>query len=80
MAGWDARSVVEGGSFHVFVGGLVSGYLDELDDAEHGDPYQLEGGPYGEEEGEGISVDDAAYRGGYDIAFDIFRGRDRREI
>lgn len=38
-------------TFHVFVGGLVSGDLDELDHEKHGYPYQLKGCPKREDDG-----------------------------
>lgn len=57
---------------HALVGGEVARDLEELDAEEHGDPCELEGGPDGEDDGEGVFVEDLAEVVGYDGACDVF--------
>lgn len=42
---------------HGFVCGLCARDLDELDDEEHGDPCDLDAGPEGDVDGEGVLED-----------------------
>jgi len=55
---------------HGFVGCEAAGYLDELDYEQHGDPDELEVGPEGEDDGEGVCVEGCAEGGGEECAFD----------
>ena len=57
-----------GVAFHVFVGGLVFGDLEGLDDEEEGYPGELEGGPEGEGDGPGVAEDEGAEGWGEDVA------------
>lgn len=54
---------------HVFISGHGTGHLNELDEKEHGDPGELQGGPDGEEEAVRVRVDDAAERWREEVAF-----------
>lgn len=63
VAGCDEGGECVGGglamkmSFHTLVGGEVAGDLEELHAEEHGYPCELEGGPDGENDGEGVFVE-----------------------
>jgi len=57
---------------HAFVGGKVAGDLEELDAEEHCDPCELECSPDGEDDCEGVFVEDFAELFGDDGAFDVF--------
>ena len=66
---------------HGLVGGEVARDLEELDAEEHGDPGELEGGPDGEDDGEGILVEGFAEVGGEDVACWGWRGcGEEREV
>jgi hypothetical protein len=47
--------------------------LEELDAKEHRDPCELESGPDGEDDGEGVFVEDLAEVVGENGALDVFR-------
>jgi len=53
---------------HGLVRGQAPGDLHDLHDEEHGYPEELEGGPNGEDDGEGVAVEGCAEGGGEYIA------------
>lgn len=59
-------------ALHVLVGGLVAGDLDELHDAQHGHPDELEGDPDRKDDREGVAFDSTAECLGKDVAFGAF--------
>lgn len=62
------RSVRVEMSAHGLVGGEIARDLEELDAEQHRDPGELEGGPDGEHDGEGVLVETFAEVGGEDVA------------
>lgn len=61
--GEGVRGVVGDKATHFLIRGFVTGNLDGLDDAKHGDPDQLQGCPEGEQYGEAVSGEQVAKRG-----------------
>ena len=57
---------------HALVGRKVACYLEELHAEEHRYPGQLEGCPYGEDDGDGVFVENLAELFGEDVACHTF--------